>query len=111
MRLGDDVARAFERFFDGGDALFGVDEGGGEFGERLRGGLLVPEVVGERLQAFFARDGGLGAALGLVGQVEIFELALVERGFDAGLQLVGELALLVQWRRGWSRGGLTSSRK
>jgi hypothetical protein len=57
-------------------------------------GLLRPQVLRQRLQALFARDGGLGAALGLVGQIEIFELALVERGFDARLQFVGQLALL-----------------
>ena len=32
--------------------------------------------------------------LGLVGQVKVFELALVDAGFDLALQLVGQLALL-----------------
>ena len=48
----------------------------------------------QRLQSLFARDGGLGAALGFVGQVEIFELAFVETLFDARFQLIGQLALL-----------------
>ncbi len=77
-RFGDDVARAFERFVEVGDAFFFADEGGGEVSERQRGGLLRPKILGQRLQSLFARDGGLGAALGLVGQVEIFELAFVE---------------------------------
>ena len=67
---------------------------GGECLQRVAGRLLSPEIGGERLQAFFAGDRGLGAALGLVGQIEIFQFALVERGLDAGLQLVGQLALL-----------------
>ena len=57
--------------------------------------LLIPEIIRERLQALFPRDHGLGAALGLVGKVQIFELTLVERLVDARLQLVGQLALFL----------------
>ncbi len=91
--LRDDVARTFEGFVDGGDAEFGVDESGGEGVERIAGGLLFPEIFGEGFETLLARDGGLGAALGPVGQIEIFELGLVERGLDARFQLVGEFAL------------------
>ena len=66
----------------------------GDFGER-RGVVLFPEEVGERFQALLARDGGLGAALRLVGQVEIFELGLFERGLDLRLQLRREFALFL----------------
>ena len=93
--LGQDVARAFERFLDGGDAFLLAQERGGQFGQRQFGGRLIPEVVGERLEAFFARDGGLGAALGLVGQVQVLEFVLFENRLDARAQLRGELALLV----------------
>ncbi len=40
--FGHDVARAFQRFVDVGDALFFADEGGGKIGERKLGGLLRP---------------------------------------------------------------------
>jgi len=62
--LGNDVARAFQGFVDGCDAKFDIDEGGGEGFERLVSGLLLPEVERQRLESFFAGDGGLGAALG-----------------------------------------------
>ena len=55
---------------------------------------LGPEIVGERFEATLAGDGGLGAAFGLVGEIEVFELGAVERLEYAGLELVGELALL-----------------
>ena len=92
--LGDDVAGAFESVLDGGHFLFGADKGGCEFGEGLRGWELRPEVVGERLQAAVAGDGGLGAPLGAIGQVQILELGLVEGGVDTSLEVGGELALL-----------------
>ena len=82
--FGDDVARAFERFVDAGDAFFGVDEGRREFGERHGRGFLVPEIQRQRFETFLARDGGFGAAFGLVGQVEVFEFALVEVAIRCG---------------------------
>ena len=88
------MARAFERLTNAGDALLLTDECGGEDVERIGARLLRPQVQRERLQAFLTGDGRLGAALGLVGQVEIFEFAFVERGLDAGFQLIGQLALL-----------------
>ena len=42
-----------------------------------------------------ARDLGLGAALGLVGQVKIFQTVLGVGVLDGGLEFVGELALLL----------------
>jgi hypothetical protein len=93
-RLGDDVARAVERLLRRVDALLGVDERRGQRFERQLARDLRPEVIGQRFEALLARDGRLRAALRLVGQVEIFELALVERLLDARFQFVGELALL-----------------
>ena len=72
----------------------GMAKRAAEFGERGGVGLL-PEVQGERFESLLAGDGGLGPALGLVRQVEIFEFGLLQRGFDFGLQLGGELALLL----------------
>ena len=86
--FGDDVARAFERLFGRHAELRG------DFGER-RGVALFPEELGERFEALVARDGGLGAALRFVGQVEIFEFGLFEGGFDLRLELRGELALFL----------------
>ena len=93
--FGNDVARAFQGLFHTGNAFFGIDESGGKCFERDTGGLLIPKIVGQRLEAFFAGDRGLGAALGLVGKVEIFQFALVECLLDARLQLVGQLALFL----------------
>src|SRR5689334_8695890 len=52
------------------------------------------EGIGERLQTLLAGDLGAGAALRLVGEVEILQLLLAGGGADGGLQLVGQLALL-----------------
>ena len=91
--LGNNVPRAFESLVYRGHAQLRIDKAGCEYLQRLGGILLRPEIRGQRLQALFAGDGGLGAALGLVRKVQVFELALVQSGFDARLELVGELAL------------------
>ena len=92
--FGDDMAGAFEGVLDGGHFPFGADKGGCEFGEGLRCWELRPEVVGERRQAAVAGDGGLGAPLGAIGEVQILELGLVEGGIDTSLKVIRELALL-----------------
>ena len=51
--------------------------------------------VGQRLDARFARDLALGAALGLVRQVQVFQFLLGRRGLDGGAKLGRQLALLV----------------
>ena len=89
--FGHDVAGALEGFHGGQSEL------GGEF--REGGGVgLIPEVEGERFEALIAGDGCLGAALGLVGEVEVLELGLFESGFDFGFQFGRELALLLDGR-------------
>ena len=60
-----DGARAVQRGFGVGDVFVEVRRGGGVHVLRLFG----QQQVGERLQAVFARDLCLGAALGFVGQV------------------------------------------
>ena len=89
-----DVACAFERVLDGRHFFVCVDERGREAQQRGRAGNLRPQVIGQGGQPAVARKGGLGAALGLVGQVQVFELGAVERDLDAGFELVVELALL-----------------
>jgi len=89
--FGDDVACAFERFRDRGHALFGVDECCGVGLEGL--GSLRPKELRQRLQALLARHLGLGAALRLVRQVEVFQLVLLEHRLDLRLQFRRELAL------------------
>jgi hypothetical protein len=54
-----------------------------------------PQLVGQRLDAGFAGDLALGAALLLERQVQVFQLLLGRREFDGGAQLGRELALLV----------------
>ena len=53
------------------------------------------QLVGQGLDAEFAGNLALGAALGLVGQVQVFQFLLGGRGFDGGTQLGRQLALLV----------------
>ncbi len=71
--LGDDVARAFEGGVGIGDFFFCVDVAECLFGG-VAGVLVFEEVLGQWFEAFFAGDGGLGAALGAEGQVDVFEL-------------------------------------
>ena len=92
--LRDDVPRAFQGLFGTGDALFRTDEVSGEQFERFVRRLLCPEIKGKRLQPLFACDDRFRAALGPIGQVEVFQFALVEGGLDSGFQLLGELSLL-----------------
>ncbi len=56
---------------------------------------MIPEIVRQRFQALFARDHRLGAALRLIGKVEIFQFAPVERLVNSRLQLPGQLALFL----------------
>ena len=88
-RLGDDVARAFERGLHVGD--FAGDIGGREFARISR--AIGKDRVGERLQTALARDFGLGAALRLVRQVKVFELGFGERGMELLFQPLAELTL------------------
>ena len=94
--LAQNVAHAIEYGRHGGEifaafAFFGLNKG-------LRLGLRVKrrvgkQLVGQRLDAAFACNLPLGAALGLVGQVEVFEFLLGGGGFNGCLQLRRELAL------------------
>ncbi|MDT4859091.1 hypothetical protein FQZ97_935890 [compost metagenome] len=100
--FGQDVAHAVEHEGNGGEigarlAVVqrggGLQEGLGFDGRSERG--VGQQLVGQRLDAEFAGDLALGAALLLERQVQVFELLLGGREFDRGAQLGGQLALLV----------------
>ena len=93
--FGDDVARALQGIFT---LATPFSESTKEAANSRRG--VSDDAWSQRYSAsgsspFSRAIDGLGAALGLVGQVEVFEVAFVERRFDARLQLVGELALFL----------------
>ncbi len=68
------MARAIERGLLIGDALVGGEELGG-FGRGIER-RVGEQRIGQRLEARFARDLRFGAALRLVGRVEVFQLDL-----------------------------------
>ncbi|MPN36553.1 hypothetical protein SDC9_184062 [bioreactor metagenome] len=70
--FGDDVLCARDGILDGFNALFGVDKGGGQHIGQC-GARLLKEFKRQRLQTLFLRHHGAGAALFLVGQVEVFK--------------------------------------
>ena len=92
--LGDDVARAGKGLFGRGDTLFLVYILC-RLPERLGTvALLGKEQLCERLEPLFLRDRRAGAALGLVGAVEILKLGERRGVFDGGGELLRQLALL-----------------
>ena len=97
--LGNDVGGAGEGVFGGLDAFFGID-----VIRRLGDGIGAVALLGEQdfgqgLQAFFLRHGRAGAALGLIGAIEILEFGEgADRG-DGGREFVRQLALLGNGRK------------
>ena len=88
-RLGQDIARAVERGLH-------VRHLGGDVRLRERRGnrcAIGHDRIRERTQPALARDLGLGAALGLVRQVDVFEFRLGGGGCELAGKLVGQLAL------------------
>ena len=91
--LHEDVLGAFEHRFHIGKTLLGVDE---SLGFLLRRELRVAEQrIGQLAKAGFEGDLALGAALLLVGQVEVFEAGLGVGEVDLALELGGQLALFL----------------
>src|SRR5260370_39915093 len=78
--------------------LLRIDEAGGKLRERLRS-LLCPQIQRERLESLFARNRRFGTTLRAIWQIQVLKLALIERGFDAGFQLVREFTLLQDRRK------------
>ena len=91
--LDQDVAGALQRGLGVGDALVGGDELGAlRFRHQRR---VLQQRVGQRLEARLARDLRLGAALGLEGCVQVFQLDLGVGAVDRSRQLRRQLALLL----------------
>ena len=92
--LGADVARACQRRADVRHFFLRADEGlrgfAGDAFERLR-----PEQLRQRLEPALPRDHRARTTLGLVRQVQIFELGLGGHAEDLLLELRRELALLL----------------
>ena len=91
--LGDDVVCALQRVGDGLDALFRVEVVLRESVRRGHAARLREDRLGQRLEPLFAGDGRAGAALLLVGPVEILDLGERRGLVDDGGQLVRQLAL------------------
>ncbi len=91
--LHQDLHRAVERGLCIRHAFVGVDESQGLAFRRAR--RVAQQQVGERFQPRFARDLGLGAALGLERQIEIFQPRLGIRRLDLLAHRRRQLALLV----------------
>ncbi len=90
--LHENCASAFERGGGISHLLLGIDEGRSRC---LRIAVrLGQQQVGQRLKACFLRDLGLGAALRLIGQVNILKTTLAVGGHDGGLQGRIKLTLL-----------------
>jgi hypothetical protein len=98
-RVGDhlshDVARALERLIGIRDALLRIHKSCRKCYEQTRTGFLSPQIIGQRLEPFLARDGRLSVPLRLVRQVEVFQFALIQRALDARFQFVRQFALLL----------------
>ena len=90
--LDQDGARALQRRRRVGDVLVGRDEGRRALGGQDRG--IAEEQVRERPQPCLLGDLGLGAALGLVGEVDVLQAALAVGRQDRRLELGVELSLV-----------------
>ena len=102
--LDQNGARAFERSFDIGHLFVGVDERRGH-GLRIVFRLRQQQ-VGQRLQARFLGDLGLGAALRLERKIDVFQAALAVGRQNGRLQRGVQLALLADGIRESRPGAL-----
>ena len=91
--LHQDGPGAVQRRLGVSHALIGVDIAGG-FAVRVQR-RVVEQRIGQRFQTGFDGDLALGAALGFVGQVEVFEFGLGVGALDGAGQFIVQLALLV----------------
>ncbi len=91
--LHEDVLGAFKDGFHIGEALLGVDEALGLL--LWRKVRVAEQRIGQLAKAGFEGDLALGAALLLVGQVEVFEAGLGVGEVDLALEFGGQLALFL----------------
>ena len=90
--LGDDVVGALEGFFNGKDTLFGVHIAFRQLGRILA--VLGEDGFRQRGQALFSCHGAAGAALLLIGPVEIFYFCHGGGSIDGGSKFLRQLALV-----------------
>ena len=90
--FGDDVAGTRKGLLRGVDAFVGIDILGGHIVNVAR--VLLLQLVGQGLQAALYGHGGAGAALGLVGEVEVLQFRHVGSGAYLLLQFRGQFALV-----------------
>jgi len=86
------MACAFQRRLDVGHSLVGIDVGQRRFLGNQHG--IGQQALGKRLQPGLAGDHRLGAALGFVGQIQVFQAHLAVGVEQVALQFRGQLALL-----------------
>ena len=91
--LRDDIHSAGESILGGLHALFRVHILRSH-AKRLPQGILHPDGRRQRFQALFPGNAAAGAALGLIGTVEVLHLRQSGRSLNGGLQLRGKLFLL-----------------
>ena len=91
--LHEDVLGAFEHGLGVGKAFFGIDETG-SLAFRVQSGV-AEQRIGQLAEAGFQGDLALGAALLLVGQVEVFQPGLGIGFENVALEFAGQLALLL----------------
>jgi hypothetical protein len=91
--LHQDLPRPLQGHRGIGHPLGAVDEAGGQ-GFRHLGGVLQ-QAQGQGLQPRLPGDLGLGAALGLEGEIEVLQALLGVRRQDFGLEFGAQLALLL----------------
>ena len=92
--FGDDVGSAGQRVFHGLDTLFRIEVGRRGLRRIRTVAVLAEEQLGQGLETLLLRDGGAGAALLLIGAVEVFELGQGPGLADGGGELFRELSLL-----------------
>ena len=91
--LHQDLARAFQRLRRIRDAFRRRDMGAGQFMRDLAG--IGQNRIGQRLQSGLARNLGLGAPFGLVGQIKVFQPLLGHGPIDLGLEFGRQFALFI----------------
>ena len=89
--FGQDVPGALQRLFHGGH--FPLHELGG-IGLGVAG-FVVPQQIGQRLQAFGYGHRGARLALGPIRKVKVFQLAAADAVLDGLLQFRGQFSLLL----------------
>ena len=89
--FGNDVASTGQSLFYGVDPFFLIDEFCCHLVEVA--GVLLLNLVGQRLKAAFDGHGGTSAAFGFVGEVEVLQLGHIGGGKYLFLQFGSQLAL------------------